>query len=93
VANLDDEFLAAIDELEPRQLAAVLARCASRLAAASPANDDHLIDVKEAAQIMGVSEGYIRARKHKLPFIVRVGNRLMCSYIRIQEYIGKGKSV
>lgn len=51
--------------------------------------DDHLVDRKEAAKLLDVSEPWLYANWKRLPFARKVGNALKFSYAGIQKYIAK----
>jgi len=50
---------------------------------------DHLVDRKEAAKLLDVSEPWLYANWKRLPFARKVGNALKFSYAGIQKYIAK----
>ncbi len=53
-----------------------------------PAEDDHLLTVKQASQKLGVSPDWLYRQASKLPFTVRLGGRRLRFSIRgIQRYI------
>ena len=49
--------------------------------------NDKLIEVKEASQILKVSENYLYQNSKSLPFTVRLGRRLLFSKQGIERYI------
>ncbi len=53
----------------------------------STPDGDRLLDVKEAAAKLGVSEGWLYRSHSKLPFTVRIGNKLLFSEAGIERYI------
>lgn len=85
--------------LPPAVRQALVLRCAAVLAAlASPVQtdgfnepesrgEDHLLDVKEAAQRLGTSTDHLYRHGCTLPFTVRVGSRLRFSSRGIDRYI------
>ncbi len=50
---------------------------------------DHLVDRKEAAKLLDVSEPWLYANWKRLPYARKVGNALKFSYAGIQKYIAK----
>jgi excisionase family DNA binding protein len=50
-------------------------------------DDGGLIDIEEAANLLGVKEPWIYRRSKKLPFVVRLGRKLKFSRQGIKQYI------
>ena len=83
------ELIAAIATIEREQLPALLTAIAARLAEpTSKPVDDDLIDVSDAARMLGVSESYLYHAK-RLKYAVNVGKRRMFSRTGIQTFIQK----
>ena len=49
--------------------------------------DDRLLDIDEAAEILGVNKYWIYHRSKSLPFIRHLGRKLRCSEKGLQKYI------
>jgi hypothetical protein len=83
-----DAIITAIATVDRKALPALLAAIAARMAESEPAaGDDSLIDVHEAATILGVSESYLNHNTQ--PFTVKVGGRRMFSKAGIQKFIAR----
>lgn len=68
------------------------ARLAEGVAEQRQRDDDRLLDVAEAAEKLGVSADWLRRRKGKLPFEVRVGGAVRFSAPRLQAWIDSQRS-
>lgn len=76
-----------IARLPPGDLPAVLAAVAARMATVqaeqvptvAPAEPDRGISLKEAAGRLGISESFLYKNASHLPFVRRIGRRLVCS--------------
>jgi len=53
---------------------------------ASP-DHDRLLDVKEAAAKLGASEDWLYRRSRNLPFVIRIGRKVLFSQAGIERYI------
>lgn len=53
------------------------------------AAEDRLLDVKEAAIVLGVSPTFVKENSAKYPFTIRQGRRLLFSHRGIQVYLSK----
>ena len=54
--------------------------------------EERLLDTKEVAQILGVSESYLEHNAHRLPFTRRLGPKLLrFSYIAMLKFIDAKK--
>jgi len=96
---LDVDALAAIEACDAGQLPSVLAgltalqaRAVARLGTANesslPATDgDRLLDVKEAATLLGMSTDWLYRRAPRLPFTIRMGRTLRFSEAGIQRWL------
>jgi hypothetical protein len=79
------------------QLSSALAQLASRLIEEKPKiklNDDLLLNITEAAKILGVHENWLKNHKNKLPFVRRIGGvrgPLRFSKNGIYEWINRRK--
>ena len=86
--------------LGPQIVRALTLRCAAVLSALAtiptatgrnegetPAFEDRLLDVGEAADRLGVSKDYLYRHGRKLPFTVHVGRRLRFSSFGLVRYI------
>jgi predicted DNA-binding transcriptional regulator AlpA len=78
------------------QLAAVQGMLAARLLTDTgngnrQPEDDELVNLKEAATMLKVSESWIYHRSKKLPFIVRLGRQIKYSKKGIQNFIKNRK--
>ena len=75
------------------QLAAVQAALAARLldcegdCAGKQDNGDRLLDVREAAAKLSVTEDWLYRKGDKLPFIIRLGRNIRFSEQGIEKYI------
>ncbi|MGA2264426.1 MAG: helix-turn-helix domain-containing protein [Acidobacteriota bacterium] len=71
------------------QIAAAQSALAARLLSAEKKTEpeDELLDVEEAAQMLGVKKDWIYSRTRTLPFIVRLGRKLRYSKRGIEKYI------
>ncbi len=71
------------------QIAAAQSTLAARLLSAEKERepDDVLLDIEEAAQMLGVKKDWIYSRTRTLPFIVRLGRKLRYSRRGIEKYI------
>jgi Helix-turn-helix domain len=84
------EIIGAIAELDPADCPAILAAVAARLAQTRESPPDHeLIDVDEAARMLGVSRSWLYHRT--LHFVVKVGGRRMFSRDGIRKFIEKNR--
>jgi len=54
---------------------------------AQPPIEDRLMDVRDAAELLGVAPAYLYRNRAKFPFIRRMGKRLLFSAAGIQRYI------
>jgi hypothetical protein len=82
------ELKLAIDELAADQLPALLVLIAARMASAksTPATaEDELLDVKEAAALLGVSASWLHHRPN-LPFRKKLGGKLKFSRQGIERW-------
>ena len=76
-----EDLIAAIADLDPADMPAVLAAVAARLAETRQVpmleapTDDGLLDAAAAARLLGVSPSWLYHRP-KLPFRVKVGGKL-----------------
>jgi hypothetical protein len=86
-----ENILALIAQIDPADIPAVLAACAARMAAvmqhSKGADDDGLVDAKEAARLLAVSPSFLYHRR--LDFAVQVGRRRMYSRKGIQRFIAR----
>jgi len=98
-ALLDVGVFTAVEACDASQLASVLAgltalqaRAVARLGTANepspPATGgDRLLDVKEAAALLGMSIDWVYRRARRLPFTVRMGRTLRFSETGIQRWL------
>lgn len=85
--NLPD-ILAAISALDRDQLPALMLAIAARMAEAKSTLapiDDELLDVHEAAQLLGVSPSWLHHRP-QLPFRRKIGGKLKFSRLGIERW-------
>jgi predicted DNA-binding transcriptional regulator AlpA len=82
------DLIRAISEIDPGDMPAILAACASRLAESKPAPspaDDELLDAAAAARALGVSKSTLY--HGEFPFTVKVGGSRRYSRNGIKKYI------
>lgn len=71
-------------------LAQLQAHCMMRLSAPAPiAQSDCLLDVKEAAERLGISAQYLYRHSEQFPFTRREGRKLLFSSLGIDRYIAQ----
>ena len=68
------------------QISAAQTRIAAHIAA-QPAGEDHLLDVEEAAEKLGVDPQWIYRRTRRLPFVVRMDGAVRFSARGIDRFI------
>lgn len=85
-----EQIPAVLLHLSAIQTALTVRLIASPSGAPSPA-DDHLLDIEEAAERLGITKDWLYRRSAKLPFTVRMGNRLRFSSNGIDRYIQQRK--
>lgn len=89
-----NQIILEIGELHERtDLAAVLAAVAARLAtdqpaAAAPPSEDEMLDVRQAAKALGVSNSWLHHRK-RLPFRRKVGGKVLYSQQGITRWLSR----
>jgi predicted DNA-binding transcriptional regulator AlpA len=79
------ELLGDLEEIR----ATAIARLSSP---AVPPPEDELLDVEEAARRLGMSKDYLYRNHAALPFVRRMGKRLLFSSRGIEKYIKTAKS-
>jgi predicted DNA-binding transcriptional regulator AlpA len=76
------DLITVIASVDPSDMPAILAACASRLAQAKSSSgvaaEDKLLDVDEAAALLGVSRSWLHHRP-QLPFRRKIGGKLKFS--------------
>jgi predicted DNA-binding transcriptional regulator AlpA len=55
-------------------------------------DDEGVIDIEEAAGLLGVNKFWIYRRSKELPFIVHLGRKIKCSRQGIKQYIREQSS-
>ena len=92
------QLLRAVAEVSPAELPAFVGALAQAQAVAlarltTPRPEDHgaevrdgNISVEEAARRLGVSPSYLYKNAKSLPFVVRIGRRLVCSPSRLERW-------
>jgi len=75
-------FLGAMEEVRCTAMARLTAP-------SSPAVDDALLNVNEAAERLSLSPGYLYRHHRSFPFSRRIGRRLLFSSRGIDEYLRK----
>lgn len=88
------DLIAAIAAADPSDMPAILAACASRLAAskapaASPEADE-LLDVDQCRKLLGKSKSWLYHNHKTLPFAIKgLGKAPRFSRRKLEEYIAK----
>lgn len=92
------QLLQAVAEASPSELPALVGALAQAQAVAlgrltTPRPEGHEVDVRdgnisveEAARRLGVSPSYLYKNARSLPFVVRIGRRLVCSPSRLERW-------
>src|SRR5262245_11196938 len=89
VAQLPDEALPAALAEASAVVAAIAARLAQRPALAPVEAEDRLLDVDQAAEVLGVSRDMLYHSPTLKALRVRVGGRVLFSSRRVQAYISR----
>ncbi|HKN12799.1 MAG TPA: helix-turn-helix domain-containing protein [Candidatus Binatus sp.] len=83
-----------LESLRPDDIAALLCRLAAAqtrlaalLAGSARAGEDHLLDVDEAAQKLGVDRQWLYRRTKRLPFVVRLDGQVRYSAVGLERFI------
>jgi hypothetical protein len=88
----------AVAEAPPDELLGILgvlaqaqAMALARLKAPCPGEDESRrpegnISVREAASTLGVSKSYLYKNAEALPFVLRIGRRVVCSRVGLQKW-------
>ena len=97
-ANLAELKSETLDKIPREQIAPLILQLASIQSAlagklldfsegSSPAKADKLLEVKEAAAKLSVTEDWLYRKGNKLPFVVRMGRNIRFSEQGIERYI------
>ena len=90
--------LSAVHAMQPEQLPKLLgqleeirAPAVMRLSSLAPApsQPDRLIDVKEAAERLGISANFLYRNSRRYPFTRREGRKVLFSSVGIDRYIAQ----
>jgi excisionase family DNA binding protein len=82
-----DELLKFLGEIEVVRCAALAHLCTP--AVMRPPEPDQLLSIEEAARRLKVSRDYLYSHKTELPFMRRMGRRVLFSSLGIDQYIGQ----